>query len=817
VTFLFTDVEGSTKLLQGLGPEGYAQLLSEERRVLRAAFAAEDGVVVGTEGDSFFVAFSSAPGALRAASAGQRALGKGPMRVRMGLHTGSPRLDEEGYVGLDVHRAARIAAAGHGGQVLVSSSTAALVDEGLRDLGEHRLKDLAAAERIYELGDGEFPPLKSLRLTNLPIPATPFVGREHELASAGALLEGTRLLTLTGPGGTGKTRLGLQLAADAAERHPDGIFWVPLAPLTEAGLVLDAAGRALESRNGLAEHIGEKSLLLLLDSFEHVVEAAGELAELLAACPNLRLLVTSRELLRLPGEQAYPVPPLDPSDGEALFLARARAADPAFATNPAVSVLCARLEQLPLALELAAARVRVLAPHQLLDRLSQRLDLLTAGRGVDPRQQTLRATIEWSHELLDEDERRLFSRLAVFHGGCTLEAAEQVCDAELDVLQSLVDKSLIRLREGDRFWMLETIRAFALERLDVSGEVQELRRRHADHFLALSERAEPELLSVDPKPSLDRLESEHDNIRAALDWFEQTDRIESAMRLAGAIWEFWCLRNHWSEGWRRLERLLETDERPTPVRAKVLTGATHLAMHAGPAGEAVHRLRAEQALALNQQVGDRWGIAFAEFQLASVYFNTEDNFAAAIPLCEQSVRRMREVGDEHRALQALQSLAWCCRETGDRERAAALSRDLLDGARAAGDGFMETAALSLLGLTARDERRFSDALSLLNEAHHFTREFGSGILVAHNLLFFADTLARAGHADTAVQLLACAEAHREATGIPYQARVVRDYREPTLDMARAELGDEAFADAWQQGEQLTADEAVARALSTARD
>ena len=813
VTFLFTDVEGSTRLLQEVGAERYAQVISDQRRVLRDAFAAGGGVVVDTQGDSFFVAFPSAPGALRAAEEAQRGLAEGSIRVRIGLHTGSPRLDDEGYVGVDVHRAARIAAAGHGGQVLVSSATAALAGLELRDLGEHRLKDLAEAERIYQLGAGEFPPLRSLQRTNLPTPATPFVGRERELAEAGALLEQARLLTLTGPGGTGKTRLGMQLAAEAADRHPDGVFWVPLAPLADPALVLDAAGQALGSTNGLADHVGDKSLLLLLDSFERVVDAAADVAALLAACPNLRLLVTSRELLRVPVEQAYPVPPLEPGDGAVLFLARARAADPGFGADDAVAELCARLEQLPLALELAAARVRVLSPRQLLDRLGQRLDLLKAGRGVDPRQQTLRATIEWSHDLLDENERRLFARIAVFQGGCTLEAAERVCDAELDVLESLVDKSLVRRREHDRFWMLETIRAYALERLEASGEAEHLHGRHADHFLALSQAAEPQLLGVEPKSTLDRLDRELENIRAALDWLEATGRIEDAMHIAGATWEFWCLRNRWGEGWRRLERLLETGQGPVPLRAKVLLGDAHLAPHAGPAGAALQRTRAEQSLALQRQLGDTWRIAFAEFQLANVHF-AENDFAGALSLCEQSVQRMREIGDEHRALQSMQGLAWCCRQTGDLERAKALSHELLDGARAAGDSFMEAAAFLYLSLTARDEGRFSDALSLLNDAHRFVRDFGSTILVAVNLLGFASTLAQLGDLDAAVRLIACAEAHRQKADVAYPTSIARELLDPPIERAHSALGDEAFDEGWKQGLLLTADDAVALALAT---
>src|SRR2546430_7268032 len=394
VTFLFTDVEGSTKLLKELGEAAYAAALAEHRRILREAFGAHGGVEVDTQGDAFFVAFPTAPGALAAAAAALDGLSTGPIRVRMGVHTGTPHVGDEGYVGVDVHRAARIAAAGHGGQVLISASTAALLGtDGLLDLGEHRLKDLSAPERIYQCGEQDFPPLKSLYRTNLPIPATPFVGREHELAEVCGLLEDARLLTLTGPGGMGKTRLGLQAAAEAAERYVDGIFWVPLAPLRDPELVLVTAGQALGAKDGLTEHLADKSLLLLFDNFEHVVEAAPGLSELLASCPNVHLLVTSRELLRVPCEQAYPVPPLEPEDGTKLFLARARAARPSFVASDAVPELCARLENLPLALELAAARVRVLSPEQLVERLSQRLDLLKAGRGVDPRQQTLRATI----------------------------------------------------------------------------------------------------------------------------------------------------------------------------------------------------------------------------------------------------------------------------------------------------------------------------------------------------------------------------------------------------------------------------------------
>ena len=813
VTFLFTDVEGSTRLLHELGAERYAEALAEHRWVLRQAFARHGGVEVDTQGDAFFVAFPTAPGALAAAADTVAALAAGPIRVRIGVHTGTPLLAEEGYVGVDVHRAARIAAAGHGGQVLVSAPTAALAGtDGLRDLGEHRLKDLSAPERIHQLGDADFPPLKSLHQTNLPVPATPFLGRERELTELLGLLAqaDVRLLTLSGPGGTGKTRLGLQAAAETAERYPDGVFWVPLAPLRDPELVLGAAGQALGAKDGLAEHIGARSLLLLFDNFEHLIEAAAALSGLLASCPNLQLLVTSREVLRLPGEQVYPVPPLEPQDGTELFRARARAADPSFVSTAALPELCARLDNLPLALELAAARTRVLSTEQLLERLSGRLDLLKAGRGVDARQQTLRATIEWSHDLLDDDEQRLFARLAVFGGGCTLESAEDVCDADLDVLQSLVDKSLVRIRDGGRFWMLGTIREYALERLEASGEADAIRRRHAEHFLALAQEAEPSVLGVNPAAWLARLEEEHDNLRTALDWFEGSGETQHALLLGGTIWEFWCLRAHYAEGWRRLEHLLELDERPTLARAKALTGAAHLAPHLAEAA-AVDRIRREQALELHRRLGDPWGIAFAEYQCA-VGSTAAGDFATARPLVEDSVRRFRELGDEHRALQATRSLAWCNLELGEIDQAKRLYQELLEGARAVGDRHMEARALGSFAVFASDEGRHRDALALLEQAYRIDREFGDPSETATELIRFARALAIADRPQVAAILLSCAEAMREDIGMVLPG-YVEEFRVEAETRARGLLDEDSFAEAWEQGRKLTEQDAVSIALA----
>jgi len=814
VTFLFTDIEGSTRLLHELGAERYAEALAEHRRVLREAFAAQGGVEVDTQGDAFFVAFPTAPGALRAAAKGLEGLASGPIRLRMGIHTGTPHLGEEGYVGVDVHRAARIAACGHGGQVLASASTAALTGtEGLRDLGEHRLKDLSAPERIFQLGDDEFPPLESLSQTNLPIPSTPFLGREQELREVLALLsqEDIRLLTLTGPGGTGKTRLAAQAAAELGTHYSHGVWWVPLGSLRDPKLVLETAGQALGAKDGLAEHVADKSLLLLFDNFEQVVEAAADVAGLLASCPRLDVLVTSRESLRVTGEQEYPVPPLVHEEGVGFFLARARAVRPGFAADEAVSEICRRLDDLPLALELAAARVKALSSAQILERLEQRLPLLTGGaRDLPERQRTLAAAIQWSHELLSSGEQRLFARLAVFAGGCTLEAAEEVAEADLDTLQSLVDKSLLR-HTDERFWLLETIRDYALERLEEAGGADELRQRHAEHFLALVEEAEPSILGVSPEEWLDRLERDHDNLRAALDWLEASGETQTALQLGGAIWEFWCLRSHFPEGWRRLEHLLEADDRPTLARAKALTGAAHLAPQAG-ARPAEQRLRAEQALELHRRLGDPWGIAYAEYQFATV-FAMHDDFATARPLVEESVRRLREVGDEHRALQATRALAWCHLELGEIQRAKELYAEMLEGARATGDKQLEARGLAIFAEFATDEGRHRDALAQLEEAYRIDCEFGDPSEIAMDLIHFARVLAFANSARAAVKLLSAAEAMRQDLGMTFPSWVIQR-REKAETRAREQLDEAASAEAWQQGRALNADEAVALALES---
>ncbi|MGZ8688159.1 MAG: ATP-binding protein, partial [Gaiellaceae bacterium] len=489
VTFLFTDIEGSTRLLHALGPERYAEALAEHRRVLRQTFARHGGVEVDTQGDAFFVAFPTAPGAAAAAADGQAALEPGPIRVRMGLHTGTPTLTDQGYVGVDVHRGARVAALAHGGQVLITEATHALLPAAttLTDLGRHRLRDFDGPTRLLHLGSATFPPVRTPGALDLPTPATRFLGRERELFEGISLWfeREPRVLTIVGTGGTGKTRFALELARLLGEEADGGTVFVPLAPLRDAGLVVPAIAERLGAAGtdaaAVAARVGEKRTHVVLDNLEQLLPAAARpLADLVAGAPPVRLLVTSREPLLIAGETQFDLPPMDERDAVALFLERARAVRPGLADAPVVHELVRRLDGLPLALELAAARVKLLDPEKLLDRLGERLDLLKGARDADERHSTLRATIAWSYDLLDEEEQRLFARLAVFRGGCTLEAAEEVCNADLDTLASLLDKSLLRRRTdpggSDRYWMLETVHAFAEEKLAATSEREALQR-----------------------------------------------------------------------------------------------------------------------------------------------------------------------------------------------------------------------------------------------------------------------------------------------------------------------------------------------------
>ena len=573
VTFLFTDIEGSTRLLHELGAEEYAAALAEHRRALRAAFARHGGVEVDTQGDAFFVAFAAAPAALAAAAELTDALAGGQILVRAGLHTGTPFVTSDGYVGPDVHRAARIASAAHGGQVVVSSATYLLAPrDGWRfhDLGDHRLKDLAAAERLWQLGDGRFPPLKSLYRTNLPVPQTPFLGRETELTAVSDLLArgDVRLLTLTGPGGTGKTRLALQAAGEAAESFPDGITWLPLASLRNPSHVVPTLAEALEVDDdgdrplaeAVAATLAGKRALLLLDNAEHLLPELSDVFAPLRSVEGPTLLVTSRERLGVGGERVYPVPTLADDDAVEMFTVRARALEPSFTPTDAVAELCARIDHLPLAVELAAARTTLFSPEQLLERVGQRLDLLKGGRDAEPRQQTLRATIAWSFDLLTPEEQELFRRLSVFVGGCTYEAAEEICDADPDTMQSLVDKSLVRRRDaesGPRYWMLETVREFASEVMARSGD-DAVRARHAEWYAALALRFRLPVRSGDPAARA-CVADELPNLRAGLAHTLDCEDAALAADYLLVLWYWWLSTGRGEEAARAADAWLRLD------------------------------------------------------------------------------------------------------------------------------------------------------------------------------------------------------------------------------------------------------------------
>jgi predicted ATPase/class 3 adenylate cyclase len=673
VTFLFTDIEGSTRLLRQLGPDVYAEALAEHRRVLRDAFAAEGGVEVDTQGDALFVVFPTAAGAVTAAASGQRALAPGRMKVRMGLHTGTPTLAGGGYVGIDVHRGARVAALAYGGQVLVSATTAALVgDAPLRDLGRHRLKDFDAPAQLFQLGTSEFPPLRTPGAVDLPTPATHFLGRERELFEAATqwLDREPRLLTIIGPGGVGKTRFSIELARFLAEEADGGTVFVPLAPVRGAALVVPLiAGRLGASGNSaaaIATRIGEKQTHVVLDNLEQLLpDAARPLAELLAAAPALRIVATSREPLRIAGESEFDLPPMDEDDAVTLFIERAQAVRADLRDSAAVHELTRRLDGLPLAIELAAARVKLLGPEQLLERIGQRLDLLKGGRDADERHATLRATIGWSYDLLDESERQLFARLAVFRGGCTLDAAEAVCDADLDTLASLLDKSLLRRRtdaNGDeRFWMLETIREFGRERLDASGEEDALRKRQNKWLIELADRAGTRgTVGVRGTWDVDRVAPEIDNVRDVLDWATEHDP-ERGLTLAAFLEGFWIVREQ-TEGASRLEALI----------ARAADAEPELRAHALRAlGGALQTSDPERAAPCYQQSLDLFIASGDEVQTANLRYRVAGNMvargetAAAWPLLEESLREFRQLDLPRGEAQALGYLAEKPREEGN--------------------------------------------------------------------------------------------------------------------------------------------------------
>ena len=806
VTFLFTDVEGSTRLLEEIGDEAYDEALAEHRRIVREACTEHAGVEVDTQGDAFFFAFSTAPAALAAASAMTTALAPGPIRVRIGLHTGEPHVSDEGYVGKEVHFAARVAATGHGGQIVISKATAELVEVQLSDLGEHRLKDIAEAVAIYQLGSERFPPLKTISNTNLPRPASSFVGRELELAEVLARIDkGARLLTLTGPGGSGKTRLALEAATTLVPEYKAGVFWVGLAALRDYALVSEQISQTLGAKDGLAEHIGEREMLLLIDNLEHVIAAAPELSQLLQGCPNLTVLCTSRELLRVQGEVEYPVPPLASPEAVSLFCERAQ-----LEPNDEIAMLCIRLDSLPLAVELAAARTKALSIAQILERLSQRLDLLRGGRDADPRQQTLRATIAWSYDLLLLEEQRLFTRLSVFAGGCALKSAEEVCDADLDTLQSLVEKSLLRF-SNERYWMLETIREYARERLEQAGEGEGSRRSHAEHFLSFAEEAGPGTEGGDEQEQeewLNRLELENDNLRAAGAFFAEEGDADCLLRLATSLWNFrWC-RGYLEEGRRALAEALEATEDSHPLRLRALVGASHLSYFLNDGVAA--RGYAEQLLKIATESQDNWGIGLSYNLLANSEFTHRGDVSAARALYEQSVAHL---GDDPAARWALGALGAIAFEEGDEHATtrAYLERSL-GLAEVVGDRQQASHVLAYLGALEMYDGDEAVAYALLRRSLETSRSLGDEAMVARRALpGFAAFVAQT-EPFAAAKLFGAIDGILERHGGTQGPFGTKLHAEAVLIVRRA-LSPDAFDQARVEGRTMELDDIIALAYA----
>jgi predicted ATPase/class 3 adenylate cyclase len=868
LTFLFTDIEGSTKLLNELGTDRYHEVLATHTRTLRAAFAA--GTEVRIEGDALFVVFDSAAAAIRATAAAQHALATtrfphdAVVRVRMGMHTGqgTPASREAGadYVGIDVHRAARIANIAHGGQVLLSGATATLAGQdlgegiALRDLGEHRLKDLAQAERVYQLViaglANDFPPVRSLDRTpnNFPTQVTTFIGRAPEIRDGLRLLDSTRLLTLTGPGGTGKTRLSLQIAAESSPRFPDGAFWIALAPISDPELVPSTIAHALGVHIGgkedplerVLEHVRGKRMLLVLDNFEQILPAASSVSALLASGPDLKVITSSRAPLRISGEQEFPVPPLelpDPerlpsldvlaqSDAVKLFVERARAVKPDFmitAENAAaVAEICNRLDGLPLAIELAAARVKLLAPQAMLPRLRKGLDLLASSApDRTDRQRTLRGAIAWSYDLLDDGLRRLFARSGVFVSGAMLEQIDQVCGPAnelggevLDRTAELLDNSLVRQLDATgepRFRMLVTIREFAMEKLAASGEEPAIRDRHLNAFLALAERAAPELQGNDQRRWLDLVELEHDNMRAALEHAITTRKVDLASRLVFAVWRFWQVRGYLREGLSWCDRVLALPDPDRFSRMRSLEAAGGLAYWMAEMGitERYYREAYDIAGALGaeaERAKSAYNLSFVDM------FSGEREHPVAAALLEEALAIYRKLGDRAGLGRTAWALASLYGEGGNKThedllKAKAFSDEALAEHRALGNRFDIAWDLYSTGLAALRLGNLADAERDWREAIHMFVDAADSSGIVLQLSNFAELAKTRGDIKRHDTLVGAWTALSQRTGVGL-ARLwgTTEGRTVSADIPaerRPEL---------ERGLAMTTDEAVAYAL-----
>ena len=814
VTFVFTDVEGSTRLLDELGAEQYAHLLAEHRQAIREAFGGHRGHEVDTQGDAFFYTFARPADAVAAAAEAQARLSRGPMRVRVGIHTGEPVLTGDGYVGIDVHRAARIAAVGHGGQVLISEATVERLDPadqldraGLVDLGEHRLKDLTRREHIFQLGDGAFPPLNSLNRSNLPVAATELVGRERELSELIELLRGpARAVTVTGPGGTGKTRLALQAAAELVDEFAGGVFWVSLGGLTDPELVVPTVGNVLEAQGDVVEHIGTKKLLLLLDNFEQLLDAAPVIAELLGRAPGLKMLITSRSPLKIAAEREYQLEPLAMDDAVEFFLARAAAAGRTLQPDATVQEICRRLDRLPLALELAAARTRLLDAPSLLRRLDRALPLLTSGaRDAPERQRTLRAAIEWSYDLLGPAATSLLARLGVFAGSFSLEAAEEVCSADLDDLAELTDASLLKPTGDGRFLLLETIREYAVERLEETGSTAALRADHARFFLAFAEQSETELARSDQARWMELLVADEANLREAMAWAAATEDAELILRFVAALWLFWYRRGSVEPGRWYAVAFATPGTAGQGLRARALYGAAQVPMM--QADWPTTRVLLEESRALAEATGETLTLVRALNDLGTTYHYLAEHEASR-RCFEEGLEIARRMGDRGRVAMLVGNAGEAAAEAGDGLRAEPLLAEALAEYRALGDSLGVAATLDSLGKLALRRGQGERASAYFSEGLSVARPLGG-------LSLLATFLAEAGRLALVQQDLPRAARMFGATDALLEQLGVALYEigdlDETIALARAGLGAEVFETAHADGARLDLDDALAEA------
>ena len=864
LTFLFTDIQGSTKLLQQLGEHRYGEVLAQHHSILREVLAGQNGIEVGTEGDAFFVVFRQVSDAVNAALRVQRKLRDNDwgsdieVEVRMGIHTGEARRMGDRYVGIDVHRAARIAGAAHGRQILISRLTAehvrssSTVEPGirLRDLGPSRLKDLEQPEHLFQLSvDGlpdDFPPPSALdHPVELPQLSGTFVPREKEQSEIVDLLRTDRLVTLTGPGGTGKTRLAVEVAKQLSEDCSEGTFFVPLAPIADHELVAATIAKALGIRevgtrpivDSLLDFFSDREVLLILDNFEHVIDAAPVVSSLLTHSTRLRILVTSRASLHVSGEQEYPIPPMSvpvPARNEGpeqlltyesitLFEHRARDVRPGFSVNPsnakAVAEICARLDGLPLAIELAAAKSRFLTPTDIAGRLEDALTLLEGNSRDRPaRQQTLRNAIAWSYGLLTEEAQGLLRTLGIFSGGWTLEAAEAVCPPEsalkgdlLQGMETLVDNSLVVMREDDithsaRFVMLQTIREFALECLGEVGESEDLRRRHALYFLDLARRA-GENMFVEGMEWPDRLEVEHDNLRAALRWAKETRNAAVGLELATCMWRFWQVRSHLAEGRAQLSELLEMDEaREHPLRAPALNAIGGLAYWQNDF-EATRRYYQEAHDAYSS-LDDPAGLAESLHNLGFLSL-LEHRPDEALETHRRSLALFEQLGDESgvayskwaNGLAQLQ-----CRDLDEARRMALEAKETFDRLE---NWFGQSLAEFILHQVERMGGNHEGALRMMIESLDHPGHAGDISSMLSLIALLADSYIALGDAHLGLQLAAGAEKAKKeyGGGAPPELLELGDPKE----LARAQLSDEDIEAAWEEGWCLSLDETIALA------